>query len=151
MGWICANKCSMELITRQWETQEESKFEVHSCKFHLRCLRTSSFHFSNAKFKIFQDKIKELRLYLPFVSKKKKKNNSISKLITMILSKTYSYIIVCCLFLLFVIINGSIVVGDKTAHPAVFHPMQNLYFLSFAAFFGFPFFLTQVSYQDKSK
>lgn len=47
-----------------------------------------------------------------------------------ILFLTLGYILVIALFAVFVIINGSIVVGDKSAHEAALHlPQVNLEYI----------------------
>ncbi|EEB10157.1 conserved hypothetical protein [Pediculus humanus corporis] len=61
-----------------------------------------------------------------------------------VLIETYHLIFLCCIFIMFVIWNGSIVVGDKLAHSVKFHPMQNLYFLNFTIFFSWPFALIEL-------
>lgn len=50
--------------------------------------------------------------------------------------------IISC-FCIFVIINGSIVVGDKTAHQATLHIPQLFYFLIFYGVFGLPYVLAK--------
>lgn len=50
-------------------------------------------------------------------------------------------VIILISFLVFVFVNGSIVVGDKSAHEASIHLPQLLYFLLFYGFFGLPFVL----------
>ncbi|CAK1597982.1 unnamed protein product [Parnassius mnemosyne] len=47
-------------------------------------------------------------------------------------------------FILFVIINEGIVVGDKKAHEAAIHMPQLLYFLLFYGVFGLPYVLAKV-------
>ena len=42
-------------------------------------------------------------------------------------------------FLIFVIINNGIVVGDRSAHVATFHPIQVLYFVAFTTVFTAPY------------
>ena len=42
------------------------------------------------------------------------------------------YIVVGISFVVFVVVNGGIVVGDKSAHTATFHPMQVCYFFAFS-------------------
>ncbi|GLV39293.1 ALG10 alpha-12-glucosyltransferase [Carabus blaptoides fortunei] len=49
-----------------------------------------------------------------------------------------SYTIVILAFLLFIYVNGSIVVGDKSAHEATIHVPQLFYFSLFCAFFTLP-------------
>lgn len=50
----------------------------------------------------------------------------------------FSYANVIVAFLLFVHVNGSIVVGDKSAHEATIHVPQLFYFSLFCAFFTLP-------------
>ncbi|KAL5293483.1 ALG10 family protein [Megaselia abdita] len=57
-----------------------------------------------------------------------------------ILRQYHIYISVIASFLVFVVFNGSIVVGDKTAHQAVIHLPQMLYFSLFVLIFGGPAF-----------
>lgn len=57
-----------------------------------------------------------------------------------ILRQYHIYISVIASFLVFVVVNGSIVVGDKTAHQAVIHLPQMLYFALFSLVFGGPAF-----------
>lgn len=47
-------------------------------------------------------------------------------------------------FVLFVYINGSIVVGDKTAHEATIHFPQLFYFSLFCLVFAWPHFVTEI-------
>ncbi|XP_013143871.1 PREDICTED: putative Dol-P-Glc:Glc(2)Man(9)GlcNAc(2)-PP-Dol alpha-1,2-glucosyltransferase [Papilio polytes] len=49
--------------------------------------------------------------------------------------------ILLLLFIIFVIINNGIVLGDKTAHQAVIHVPQIFYFLLFYGVFGLPYVL----------
>lgn len=51
----------------------------------------------------------------------------------------YGILILC--FIIFIFINGSIVIGDKTAHQATIHLPQLLYFSLFISFFTLPKFL----------
>lgn len=53
----------------------------------------------------------------------------------------WSYFIVVVLFGIFLIINGSIVVGAKQDHGAGFHLPQLFYFCAFAVVFSFPHFI----------
>ncbi|KAK5647020.1 hypothetical protein RI129_005484 [Pyrocoelia pectoralis] len=56
-----------------------------------------------------------------------------------------TYMAVVATFALFVFLNGSIVVGDKTAHTASVHVPQLFYFFIFSIIFGWPHFLTHIS------
>lgn len=66
-----------------------------------------------------------------------------------VLQATSPYIIVCFFFATFVFINGGIVIGDKSSHSVVFHPMQNLYFLAIATVFAAPHVIFEVSWKLK--
>ncbi|KAF4528764.1 hypothetical protein B566_EDAN016951 [Ephemera danica] len=57
------------------------------------------------------------------------------QIIVFVLSKTIWHILVGVLFIAFVAWNGSIVLGDKTAHEATFHLPQIFYFLVCVALF----------------
>lgn len=58
--------------------------------------------------------------------------------------ESVAYMSVLCSFLMFVYLNGSIVVGDKTAHEATLHITQVFYFATFTLIFGWPHFLSSV-------
>ena len=47
-------------------------------------------------------------------------------------------------FLIFLQVNGSIVLGDKDAHTAVFNPAQLLYFSLFTCIFALPCFVANL-------
>lgn len=55
------------------------------------------------------------------------------------------YLSVICAFLVFVVINGGIVVGDKTAHEASIHVPQLFYFSLFCMIFAWPHFVCELS------
>lgn len=55
-----------------------------------------------------------------------------------------SYLSVLCSFLVFVYFNGSLVVGDKTAHEATIHIVQVFYFATFTLLFGWPHFVSSI-------
>lgn len=61
-----------------------------------------------------------------------------------ILVGTVGYIIVGLLFVVFVYVNGSIVVGDKSAHFAVINLPQIFYYALFVLIFSFPFCVVQL-------
>ncbi|KAG5676778.1 hypothetical protein PVAND_006587 [Polypedilum vanderplanki] len=65
-----------------------------------------------------------------------KKPKMLYELILKILINFYGYIIVILCFVLFLILNGSIVVGDKQAHVATIHLPQLFYFSLFTLVFG---------------
>ncbi|XP_029823843.3 putative Dol-P-Glc:Glc(2)Man(9)GlcNAc(2)-PP-Dol alpha-1,2-glucosyltransferase [Ixodes scapularis] len=58
-----------------------------------------------------------------------------------VLRDCVGYVIVGAAFVAFLVYNGGIVLGDKSAHQACFHVPQLGYFLLFSAFSGAPFFL----------
>ncbi|NWI98920.1 AG10A glucosyltransferase, partial [Crypturellus undulatus] len=60
-----------------------------------------------------------------------------------IIALTWPYIIIVVVFFAFVLINGGIVVGDRSSHEACLHFPQLFYFLSFTLFFSFPHLLTR--------
>lgn len=53
------------------------------------------------------------------------------------------YLIVGIFFIIFLIANRGIVLGDRDAHFSVFHPPQILYFGLFSFTFGFPWIATK--------
>ena len=55
---------------------------------------------------------------------------------TALLSSLWPYAVVAVLFVVFVIWNGSVVVGDKSHHQASLHIPQVFYFATFACFFA---------------
>jgi alpha-1,2-glucosyltransferase len=55
-----------------------------------------------------------------------------------------SYTSLLLFFVLFVYLNGSIVVGDKSAHEATIHFPQLFYFSLFSIFFAWPYFASEV-------
>ena len=69
-----------------------------------------------------------------------------SRLFTLILEILYQcggYLIVWLCFAAFLVWNDGVVLGDKSAHIAVFHPTQILYFSAFSLCFSAPFFVTK--------
>lgn len=63
--------------------------------------------------------------------------NTISKrLAVKLINRCLPYAIIGGLFVLFVLVNGGIVLGDKDAHQPRLHWAQILYFLAFCTFFG---------------
>lgn len=54
------------------------------------------------------------------------------------------YVIVWLLFVAFIVWNDGIVVGDRSAHTASFHPTQVLYFCLFSLAFSAPFCISRV-------
>ena len=58
------------------------------------------------------------------------------------LSIAGGYVTVGLVFAAFLVVNGGIVVGDRSAHVAVFHPTQVLYFAGFTLGMSAPYFVT---------
>ena len=56
----------------------------------------------------------------------------------------WGYLLVWLVFVAFLVWNEGVVVGDRSAHVAVFHPTQVLYFLAFALAFSSPFCAAKV-------
>ena len=65
------------------------------------------------------------------------------KLLTKIVNIAGGYILVGISFVIFVIANNGIVVGDRTSHVATFHPIQILYFIAFTTAFTAPYVLSK--------
>lgn len=61
-----------------------------------------------------------------------------------VLAAVIGYVLVGLLFLVFVIYNGGIVVGDKSAHSVTIHLPQLLYFSLLASVFSSPHFIVKV-------
>ncbi|KAG8512267.1 Dol-P-Glc:Glc(2)Man(9)GlcNAc(2)-PP-Dol alpha-1,2-glucosyltransferase [Galemys pyrenaicus] len=55
---------------------------------------------------------------------------------------TWPYVMLGLLFCAFVLLNGGIVVGDRSSHEACLHIPQLFYFFSFTLFFAFPHLLS---------
>ncbi|GAB5573664.1 dol-P-Glc:Glc(2)Man(9)GlcNAc(2)-PP-Dol alpha-1 [Prionailurus iriomotensis] len=55
---------------------------------------------------------------------------------------TWPYILLVFLFCVFVVVNGGIVIGDRSSHEACLHFPQLFYFFSFTLFFSFPHLLS---------
>ncbi|XP_058059029.1 putative Dol-P-Glc:Glc(2)Man(9)GlcNAc(2)-PP-Dol alpha-1,2-glucosyltransferase [Anopheles bellator] len=60
----------------------------------------------------------------------------LKNLIADVVDKFWAYITVMASFLAFLVLNGSIVIGDKTAHEAAIHLPQLFYFAMFFAMFS---------------
>lgn len=56
-----------------------------------------------------------------------------------------THIIILASFLTFVVVNGSIVLGDKQAHEATIHIPQMFYFLIFYGIFGLPYVMLKLT------
>ncbi|XP_005865747.1 PREDICTED: dol-P-Glc:Glc(2)Man(9)GlcNAc(2)-PP-Dol alpha-1,2-glucosyltransferase [Myotis brandtii] len=64
------------------------------------------------------------------------------KNLSMLLLLTWPYILLLFLFGAFVVVNGGIVVGDRSSHEVCLHFPQLFYFFSFTLFFSFPHLLS---------
>ncbi|XP_054844442.1 dol-P-Glc:Glc(2)Man(9)GlcNAc(2)-PP-Dol alpha-1,2-glucosyltransferase isoform X2 [Eublepharis macularius] len=64
------------------------------------------------------------------------------KNLTALLLLTWPYISMAVVFFAFIVLNGGIVVGDRTSHEACLHFPQIFYFFSFTLFFSFPHLMT---------
>lgn len=74
-----------------------------------------------------------------------KRRQDFNTLLYSYIIKMRHYLAVCVVFLLFVLINGGIVVGDKSAHVPVPHLSQILYFILFTSAFCLPYFIILAS------
>ena len=82
--------------------------------------------------------------------KTKKKSQVVDRLKSLVLSSVPQILVICggylitgIIFLIFIIANRGIVLGDRDAHTSVFHLSQVLYFSLFTAIFGFPWVATR--------
>lgn len=64
------------------------------------------------------------------------------KNLRMLFLLTWPYVLLLLAFFAFVVVNGGIVVGDRSSHEACLHFPQLFYFFSFTAFFSFPHLLS---------
>ncbi|XP_071571230.1 dol-P-Glc:Glc(2)Man(9)GlcNAc(2)-PP-Dol alpha-1,2-glucosyltransferase [Temnothorax nylanderi] len=64
---------------------------------------------------------------------------SLVKLVVQVCASLLPHITVCLMFVAFVAWNGSIVIGDRTAHVATIHLCQILYFSAFVSLFSWPY------------
>lgn len=65
----------------------------------------------------------------------------LTKLCTELVSTLFPFASIGIIFVLFVIWNGGIVLGDRSAHVATIHLPQIFYYSVFTAFFCWPYFL----------
>uniref|UniRef100_A0A7G3AAW1 Dol-P-Glc:Glc(2)Man(9)GlcNAc(2)-PP-Dol alpha-1,2-glucosyltransferase n=1 Tax=Lutzomyia longipalpis TaxID=7200 RepID=A0A7G3AAW1_LUTLO len=79
----------------------------------------------------------------------KKLSSGNIKWFLVIIEQFLPYLVVLVAFLVFLYINGSIVIGDKSAHEATIHLAQIGYFSAFVAFFSSGFVLTQFKEIDQ--
>lgn len=64
---------------------------------------------------------------------------SFIKFITQICNSLFFHIMVCLMFVAFVVWNKGIVIGDRTAHVATIHICQIFYFSAFVSLFSWPY------------
>ncbi|XP_059103405.1 dol-P-Glc:Glc(2)Man(9)GlcNAc(2)-PP-Dol alpha-1,2-glucosyltransferase [Peromyscus eremicus] len=64
------------------------------------------------------------------------------KNLSMLFLLTWPYVLLVLAFVVFVVVNGGIVIGDRSSHEACLHFPQLFYFFSFTAFFSFPHLLS---------
>eukprot|EP00112_Aurelia_sp_Birch-Aquarium-sp1_P002476 Seg1275.3 transcript_id=Seg1275.3/GoldUCD/mRNA.D3Y31 product=Dol-P-Glc:Glc protein_id=Seg1275.3/GoldUCD/D3Y31 len=65
--------------------------------------------------------------------------------IKIILQTAFGYLCVGIAFVIFIVKNNGIVVGDRSSHQACLHVPQMFYFIGFSVMFSFPLFLTKSS------
>ncbi|XP_061496290.1 dol-P-Glc:Glc(2)Man(9)GlcNAc(2)-PP-Dol alpha-1,2-glucosyltransferase isoform X1 [Rhineura floridana] len=82
----------------------------------------------------FSELIRIFRFFLEYLM-------SLKNLATLFLL-IWSYISMVMVFFIFVVLNGGIVVGDRSSHEACLHFPQLFYFFSFTLFFSFPHLVT---------
>lgn len=68
--------------------------------------------------------------------------HSFFNFVTRILNETFFFIASAVSFIYFLLVNGSIVLGDKAAHRCVLHVLQLFYFAIFTCIFAFPHHLS---------
>ncbi|XP_058046343.1 dol-P-Glc:Glc(2)Man(9)GlcNAc(2)-PP-Dol alpha-1,2-glucosyltransferase-like [Ahaetulla prasina] len=83
---------------------------------------------------IFSESIRIVRFLLGYFMSLK----NFSSLILLI----WPYITAVAIFAIFIVLNGSIVLGDRSSHEACLHFPQLFYFFSFSLFFSFPLLVT---------
>lgn len=64
------------------------------------------------------------------------------KNLSVLMLLTWPYILLVLAFCAFVVVNGGIVIGDRSNHEACLHIPQLFYFFSFTVFFSFPHLLS---------
>ena len=69
------------------------------------------------------------------------KFSSLPFAILSLLLPLWAYVVVGLTFALFLVWNGSVVVGDRTHHQMHLHLPQIFYFVSFSLFFSLPYLL----------
>ncbi|XP_032077285.1 dol-P-Glc:Glc(2)Man(9)GlcNAc(2)-PP-Dol alpha-1,2-glucosyltransferase-like [Thamnophis elegans] len=83
---------------------------------------------------IISESIRIIRFLLGYFMSLK----NISNLIPLI----WPYLTVVVIFVTFIVLNGGIVLGDRSSHEACLHFPQLFYFFSFSLFFSFPLIVT---------
>ena len=66
------------------------------------------------------------------------------KLLVSILRTCLGYILVGLSFVAFMYLNNGVVVGDRSAHQALLHPTQILYFGAFCLLFNAPYTISRI-------
>ena len=66
------------------------------------------------------------------------------QLVFLVLKDCFGYLIVASTFVVFVVYNQGVVVGDRSAHQVVMHPSQILYFSAFCLAWGAPYALARL-------
>jgi alpha-1,2-glucosyltransferase len=113
---------------------QQQRFKRHSILFEL-LVRKPSVLFS----KDFSVRSLPHKLYREDFWGKKLIYSDLLKILDMTIIQPYFLVITT--FLVFVLINNGIVVGDRSNHQASFHFVQIFYFMSFSCFFNFSSFL----------
>lgn len=128
--WIafCLGQTLIEILAQSYSTYHKAvktakkmktKRVVYTHNYDFRYINSAvQFHFKT-----------QLRFLFYFLN---------AKIVTEILS----IMSILITFVLFIFFNGSIVVGDKTAHEASIHVPQTFYFMLFYAFFSIPYVLS---------
>ncbi|XP_029143011.1 dol-P-Glc:Glc(2)Man(9)GlcNAc(2)-PP-Dol alpha-1,2-glucosyltransferase-like, partial [Protobothrops mucrosquamatus] len=83
---------------------------------------------------LFSESIRIVRFVLGYFTSFK----NLSNVILLI----WPYITVMVAFATFIVLNGGIVLGDRSSHEACLHFPQLFYFFSFSLFFSFPLIVT---------
>ncbi|KYN03925.1 PREDICTED: putative Dol-P-Glc:Glc(2)Man(9)GlcNAc(2)-PP-Dol alpha-1,2-glucosyltransferase [Cyphomyrmex costatus] len=80
-----------------------------------------------------------LLIWRQLMSELRKGPLSFVKFVAQICDNLLPYLTVCVMFVAFVIWNGGIVVGDRSAHVATIHVCQIFYFSAFVSLFSWPY------------
>lgn len=113
---FCGGSVVAQQLSEAWKTESQKKKEERITKGS------------------FSELIKVLQFLTEYIM-------SLKNVVTLIIL-TWPYILLVIVFFAFVVINGGIVVGDRSSHEACFHVPQLFYFFSFTLFFSFPHLMT---------